>query len=94
VKAGPSDVASWAAWLGDISYSLYLFHPLAFIVLAGVVAHSGLVDPVAGALRFVLQPALAIALAAAMYRYVEAPLSGRLRSALIGRRPSTPAVVA
>src|SRR6201999_4260052 len=75
-KARPFEVPLWTAWLGDISYSLYLFHPLAFIALTNAAIHSGLTGPVAGALRFVLQPALAVVLAPAVFRCVAAPPSG------------------
>jgi peptidoglycan/LPS O-acetylase OafA/YrhL len=85
-KARPLRVPAWTAWLGDISYSLYLFHPLAFMAVTAAMAHADLTGPAASFLRFVLQPALAIALAAAMYRYLEAPLSAWVRSALIRRK--------
>jgi peptidoglycan/LPS O-acetylase OafA/YrhL len=54
------------AWLGRVSYSLYLWHEVAY-TLAERVAPRG--TPVAEVLRF----ALAVAFAAASYRFVEQP---------------------
>ncbi|PTR34332.1 hypothetical protein C8J98_102520 [Luteibacter sp. OK325] len=85
-KVRPFQVPARMVWLGDVSYSLYLIHVLAFIVVTAAVAQCGLSGPVAGFSRFVLQPALALIMAAAMYRYVEAPLSGWLRSVLLPAR--------
>jgi len=82
-KAKPLRVPSWMARLGDVSYSLYLFHVLAFIGVTQVVARLGLSGPSAGFARFMLQPALSVLLAAAIYRYVEAPLSAWLRSVFL-----------
>ena len=85
-KARPFQVPAWMVWLGDVSYSLYLFHVLAFIGVTQVVAMYGLSGHAAGFTRFVLQPALATLVAAAMYRYVEAPVSAWMRSAFLPER--------
>ena len=88
--ARPFQVPAWMVWLGDVSYSLYLIHVLAFIGVTQVVARYGPSGPAAGFARFVLQPALAILMAVALYRYIEAPLSTWLRSVLLpGRRVAT-----
>jgi peptidoglycan/LPS O-acetylase OafA/YrhL len=85
-KAKPFQVPAWMAWFGDVSYSLYLVHVLAFIGVTEAVTQYGLSGPVAGFVRFIVQPTLAILMAAAMYRYLEAPLSAWLRSALLPER--------
>jgi exopolysaccharide production protein ExoZ len=85
-KARPFRVPAWMVWFGDISYSLYLVHVLAFIVVTRIVAEYGVSGRTAGFVRFVLQPTLAIVMAAAMYHYGEAPLSAWLRSVLLPER--------
>lgn len=85
-KARSFQVPAWMVWFGDVSYSFYLIHVLGFIVVTREVAEYGMSAPAAGFVRFVLQPALAILMAAAMYRYLEVPLSAWLRSVLLPAR--------
>jgi exopolysaccharide production protein ExoZ len=63
-------------FMGDASYSLYLFHPLVAPVVPAALAHVGLrVVP----LSLVLCVVAAVLAAAVIYRYVESPLTARLR---------------
>jgi peptidoglycan/LPS O-acetylase OafA/YrhL len=67
-RGRPARVRTGLVWLGERSYSLYLVH-LPVLMLAGRWAPDGLAQPV----RAVLSGAAAVMLAAALYRWVEAP---------------------
>lgn len=67
--------SSWLVWLGTISYSLYLFHPVAMYSLSWLVQNSE-IDwlknwPIAGYMLVTL--AATIAISALTYRIVELP---------------------
>jgi peptidoglycan/LPS O-acetylase OafA/YrhL len=78
------------AWLGGISYSLYLLHVP--VLLAGL----HLAPDVAPWVVAVLAPVASVAAAAAMHRLVEAPSIrlGRQAAAWIDRRRAPPALAA
>jgi exopolysaccharide production protein ExoZ len=84
-KPKPLMVPSWITWFGDISYSLYLVHVLVFIMLTRAVDGFGMKGFLAGIMLFLLQPTLAIMVAALTYRFVEVPLSAWVRSVLLAR---------
>ena len=67
------------AFLGDISYSVYLVHfPALFVTLAVFNSrHVGLFSPYPRALGFLLSAALVIAVSAATFRWVERPFLRR-----------------
>ena len=79
------------AKIGDASYALYLFHPLALIVLRKLWLAGGL----AGTLGFwplVIASTLAsIALSLAIHRWIEKPLTALAQRLLSPRAPSVPA---
>jgi len=58
-------------WLGDASYSFYLFHPFMFTVAGGLLFRCGIHQPVWWVLAVGL---LTFALAILSYRFVETPL--------------------
>ncbi len=61
-----------ATWLGDVSYSLYLWHWPVILLLPAVLARTPLAPVPAGA-RVLLVVGLSLALATASYHLVEAP---------------------
>ena len=66
------------SFFGDISYSLYLFHPLVILTVLPALGHFGIPWPV----MFAIGAAVSIVGAALMYRFVEGPalaLSKRVR---------------
>lgn len=91
---GKGPVSAGLSWLGRISYSLYLFHPVALSGVAWAQSHDLLMG-VAGPAAAVLG---ALILAWAAYRLVERPLlawRARLRSTVAARpRPDIPDVAA
>jgi exopolysaccharide production protein ExoZ len=80
-KLAPFAVPRWLAWLGDVSFSLYLVHLIAQHGLSRVVPHSvlRLCD---GAVFVGISTALALALAAVSHRYLERGLAEWLRRRL------------
>lgn len=70
-------------WIGRISYSLYLWHPIAYAVVLTRVDPPNLVG-------HVLQVVLAVAAAAGSFYVVERPINTRLRARL--QRPVPPDV--
>jgi peptidoglycan/LPS O-acetylase OafA/YrhL len=83
---GPMRALSWAPmkWLGRISYSLYLVHP---VLLEALTSHLTLPTP----LLFIAGYAVCIGVAALLYETVERPM-GRLRLHL-ERAPARPVPV-
>ncbi|MBO0901671.1 acyltransferase [Cellulomonas sp. zg-ZUI22] len=86
-----------ALFLGDASYSLYLFHPLVGPVVPVVLARAGLIDHTVAT---VLTIVLAVAAGAFLFRFVERPVTGRLRGleprvarVVLRRRQPAPAAV-
>jgi peptidoglycan/LPS O-acetylase OafA/YrhL len=78
---------AWGLWVGRISYSLYLFHPLVLILLLGF-----------GCPGWALMPALlvaSLALAALIYHAVEEPAIrlGRLVEQRLLKKPAPAARV-
>ncbi|WP_434723207.1 acyltransferase family protein [Mesorhizobium sp. RIZ17] len=73
-RARPFKPASLPSFLGDASYSIYLWHVVVGVLATGVVLRAGL--------PAVLQPAtilvVTLAFSAALYLVVEKPLNGRL----------------
>jgi exopolysaccharide production protein ExoZ len=65
--------------LGNASYSLYLFHPLIAPVIPTALAAVGLRS---GALSVVLSVIVAVACALVIYRFVEKPVTERLKARL------------
>jgi peptidoglycan/LPS O-acetylase OafA/YrhL len=65
-------------WLGERSYSIYLWNVLARISVLGALGHTLLGD--------VVWIAMFVVLAEASYRFVERPMRARL-----SRKPATPA---
>lgn len=81
--------APWLVWLGTISYSLYLFHPVVFYSLSWV-AQIGQVQWLQGwptGAYMLASLAGTIALSSLTYRYIEQPAM-RLGNALAHRRSS------
>ena len=82
-------VPRWCAWLGMISYSVYLLHPLVFDAYRSVPAlHRQHTLPVQ-ALLFAGCVAVVISLSAVTYYSVEKPMQ-RLGRRFAGRRPGPP----
>ena len=83
--SGKSGVADFAAAVGDASYALYLFHPLAIIFTrkAYLAAHG---DARMGLWPLVgIEVVVAVAFAFGVYRFVESPVTRRLQRAFGGR---------
>lgn len=83
--------SSWLVWLGTISYSLYLFHPVVFYTLSWL-AQIGQVQWLQGwpTGAYMLASLVGtIALSALTYRYIEQPAM-RLGNALARRRVTRP----
>jgi peptidoglycan/LPS O-acetylase OafA/YrhL len=77
-------VPSWCGWLGVISYSIYLLHPLIFNAWRSVPALHRLAYPLPGqGLLFAVQAALIIAASAVTYYLIERPMQ-RLGRRLAG----------
>ena len=84
--AGTGRAGAALAALGDASYALYLFHPLAIIVArkAYLAAH---LDAALGLWPLVAcDVAAAVVAAVAVYRFVESPMTRALQRAFAGRR--------
>lgn len=85
--------AAWspkAVWFGDISYSFYLLQPLVILALRPVLAS---LPPMRWSLAWLLLIALNLAVAAALNRRLEAPMTRWLRRATLrrdGTRPPRP----
>ncbi len=79
----------WSTFLGDSSYSLYLFHPfIAPLAPAGLaVLGFGDLGGAGIALSIVLSVSSAVVGAALIYLLVEKPTTRWLQSRLLGRRP-------
>jgi peptidoglycan/LPS O-acetylase OafA/YrhL len=82
-KERPIAVPSWLRWLGDISFSLYLFHRVAQIAIARLCWGTRLQPALDTAIFFVVSTALALVLAQLSYVWLERGLSERLRRALV-----------
>lgn len=76
-------VPKWLIWLGDISFSLYLVHPIVTdttsVLLWGTPARTAIQDP-----SFIpLMIAISIGLAALSHRYLEKALSNKIRDIIL-----------
>lgn len=81
--------AAFLVWLGTISYSLYLLHPVVMNVLVWLVDTGALWAQGWSTGAYMLATAvLSIVLSAATYRWVEQPAM-RIGAALAARRPGT-----
>lgn len=92
-KLGEIRVPSWSIWLGSASYSLYLTHLYVFGLTQRLLSHTSISGETALPLLFVFRPILAVAVAGALYKYVENPTSLWLRNLLLRppmHRPITP----
>jgi len=77
-------IPRWAAYLGRISYGLYVFHELAFLIARHVPFPGGYAYKEQRALQLILT----VALAALSYRYFETPfLRLKARSEVISTQP-------
>jgi len=63
------------AYLGKISYGIYIFHYLVPVVLARLAQHLGGSYPDGGFRSFALSSAVTVALAAASWQFFESPLN-------------------
>jgi peptidoglycan/LPS O-acetylase OafA/YrhL len=77
-------VPRWLEYLGDISFSLYLFHPIALSVVFALVREHAQ-DPTVTRLAVLGGIASSVAVAAISHRYVERGLSDALRRAAFAR---------
>lgn len=77
-------------YMGDASYSLYLFHPLVAPIVPAALA---IVGVRVGWLSVILSIALAITAAALIYRLVERPITGWLQKHLPYVRRHRPATI-
>jgi exopolysaccharide production protein ExoZ len=74
-------------FMGDASYSLYLFHPLVAPMVPATLSFLGIrVVP----LSLVLCVVAAVLAAAVIYRFVESPLTTRLQRRVSGKQPVLP----
>lgn len=88
--AGNGRAGLFAARVGDASYALYLFHPLAIIVARKAYLAAGL-DATLGFWPLVgFDAAFALVVALAVYRFVENPMTRALQHAF-ARPPAPPA---
>ncbi len=71
-------------FLGDISYSLYLTHPLILLVYPNVMDRLGLGPAKYGFPGMILVTGLSISLAILMNAYIEVSLSNKIRDQLLG----------
>lgn len=85
-KQGAVSVPAWTAWLGEISYSLYLVHVYVFELVQRAVAHSSWSEGSLGALLFVARPICAVFCAWLVFRYLEAPATSWMRRWLLRLR--------
>ncbi|MBF5004645.1 acyltransferase family protein [Diaphorobacter caeni] len=88
-KAVRLPVARWLVWLGTISYSIYLTHKLGFMAAAQVSAWLNIQNAsTRDWVGFAIHLACGIGAGALFHYAVEAPLSARVRDALmqLGRR--------
>jgi peptidoglycan/LPS O-acetylase OafA/YrhL len=74
------------AWIGRISYSLYLLHQNLGVTLIGALKHAGAPDWLA----FALPTALCLAAAAALYAWVEIPAKNAIMALYRTRRARPP----
>jgi peptidoglycan/LPS O-acetylase OafA/YrhL len=79
--------------IGDASYSLYLFHPFALIVMEKAAQKLALVRHAPGWLLVLVTVAGAIAIALAAYRWIERPMTIALTAMLAPRRPAAPLII-
>jgi exopolysaccharide production protein ExoZ len=90
-KVDAIEVPVWSAWLGNISYSLYLVHVYVFEVVQRIVNTIPMDQEASHALLFITRPAIAVLVAWLTFQYVEAPLSSWARNRLLRiRMPSRP----
>lgn len=78
-------VPRWLVWLGNISFSLYLLHPLAPAILRWVSA------PSRGFAAIILMTGVSVGLAALSYALIERGLCERLKESLLRGLPARPA---
>lgn len=82
-KIGCIRTPAWLAWMGGISYSLYLVHVYVFEWVQRAMNHMPLHTDTRGLLLFMMRPVAAVACAWLVYRYVEKPASTWVRDALL-----------
>ena len=77
-----------AVVLGDASYALYLVHPFALILMEKAVVKLALWPRLGGGVLAVATVALAVAMALAVFRFVERPLTEAVRRGLARLAPA------
>jgi exopolysaccharide production protein ExoZ len=82
-KTVPIRVPRVLVYLGDISYSLYLFHPFAQEAFDRYDATFAGHGPLSGIAAFFVTSALAISIAAISHRYLELGLANKIRDLLL-----------
>jgi peptidoglycan/LPS O-acetylase OafA/YrhL len=87
----PPGLAGWMARLGDASYALYLTHPFALRAVALAWAALALHGAPVALLASAAAVLLALALALAVHRWFEAPLTRALTARLLRRSAATKA---
>jgi peptidoglycan/LPS O-acetylase OafA/YrhL len=82
-KKGAIKAPAGLAWLGGISYSLYLVHVYVFEMVQRAVVRMPLHEDTYQMVLFVMRPVAAVMCAWLAFRYVEAPLSAWVRKGLL-----------
>jgi exopolysaccharide production protein ExoZ len=80
------NVPAWTVALGNMSYSLYLVHVYVFEIAQRVMGVLPMSHEASDIMLFVIRPVLALICAWLTYRYIEAPISNRVRKWLLDLR--------
>jgi peptidoglycan/LPS O-acetylase OafA/YrhL len=78
----PLRAPRWLVWLGDVSFSLYLVHPIIRYALPRILTALGHAELAAGGAYFLAALWLTVLVAWASHRYLERGLAERVRRAL------------
>jgi peptidoglycan/LPS O-acetylase OafA/YrhL len=82
-RSYPPRVHRALMWLGDVSYSLYLFHLIAFTIITTILTKMGK-EPVTHTVGFLLCAIpIALLVASLANKYIEKHLSSRVKDALL-----------